>query len=69
MPSTRIRVLLAAAALLTGGLAGVWPVVFGGRLLDRFGAGTRSTPRDALIAASVGEESRGRAFGLASGIG
>jgi MFS family permease len=46
------------------GLATVWQAVFGARLLDRFGAGTRSAPRDALIAASVSEENRGRAFGL-----
>ena len=31
---------------------------------DRFGAGARSAPRDALIASSVDEEHRGRAFGL-----
>jgi MFS family permease len=50
------------------GLATVWQVVFGARLLDRFGAGTRSAPRDALIASSVSEENRGRAFGL-EGVG
>jgi MFS family permease len=33
-------------------------------LLDRLGAGTRSAPRDALIASSVEDASRGRAFGL-----
>ena len=46
------------------GLAAVWEVVLGARLLDRLGAGARSAPRDALIASSVQEESRGRAFGL-----
>ena len=46
------------------GLATVWQVLFSARLLDRFGAGTRSAPRDALIASSVSEENRGRAFGL-----
>src|SRR5579872_7474091 len=35
------------------GLATAWEMVFGARLLDRFGAGARSAPRDALIAASV----------------
>jgi MFS family permease len=34
------------------------------RFLDRLGAGTRSAPRNALIAASVDEPNRGRAFGL-----
>jgi MFS family permease len=44
----------------------LYPVlpVFGARLLDRLGAGTRSAPRDALIASSVDEKDRGRAFGL-----
>ena len=37
-------------------------------MLDRFGAGTRSAPRDALIVSSVSEENRGRAFGL-EGVG
>src|SRR6202035_1882547 len=45
-------------------MATVWPALFGARLLDRLGAGTRSAPRDALIASSVAEENRGRAFGL-----
>jgi MFS family permease len=55
---------LAAVAKPLMGLATVWQVVFGARLLDRLGAGTRSAPRDALIAASVDERNRGRAFGL-----
>src|ERR1700720_2353369 len=46
------------------GMATVWPALFGARLLDRLGAGTRSAPRDALIASSVPEEKRGRAFGV-----
>lgn len=50
------------------GLATVWEVVFGARLLDRLGAGARAAPRDALIAASVAEQHRGRAFGL-EGVG
>jgi MFS family permease len=36
----------------------------GARLLDRIGTGTRSAPRDALVASSVDEADRGRAFGL-----
>ena len=50
------------------GLATAWPGVLGGRFLDRLGAGTRTAPRDALIAASVDEKDRGKAFGL-EGIG
>ncbi len=56
--------LLAAIAKPLTGLAGAWQGVLGARLLDRFGAGTRSAPRDALIACSVAEQDRGRAFGL-----
>lgn len=48
------------------GLASSWPGVLGGRFLDRFGSGTRSAPRDALIASSADEQNRGRAFGLES---
>lgn len=50
------KVLVAAAA--------VWPVVLLGRVVDRFGKGVRSAPRDALIAASTAPEHRGRAFGF-----
>ena len=45
-----------------------WPGVLGARVLDRLGSGTRSAPRDALVAASADDASRGRAFGL-EGIG
>lgn len=45
-------------------LAAAWPLVIGGRLLDRFGKGLRGAPRDALIADAVSKEQRGRAFGL-----
>src|SRR5439155_2582560 len=36
----------------------------GARFMDRLGTGVRSAPRDALVAASVQEKNRGRAFGL-----
>jgi MFS family permease len=45
-----------------------WPGVLAARSLDRFGTGTRSAPRDALIAASADEGHRGKAFGL-EGVG
>lgn len=50
------------------GFSTAWPQVVGARFLDRLGSGTRSAPRDALVAASATEESRGKAFGL-EGIG
>jgi MFS family permease len=56
--------LLAALAKPLMGVATAWPGVLSGRFLDRLGAGTRSAPRDALVAASVDEANRGRAFGL-----
>ena len=45
-------------------MANVWPIVLGGRLLDRFGKGLRGAPRDALIADAVSKDQRGRAFGM-----
>ena len=45
-------------------MATAWPVVLGGRLLDRFGKGLRGAPRDALIADVVTKDQRGRAFGM-----
>lgn len=59
---------LAAISKPLMGLATIWPELFAARLLHRLGAGSRSAPRDALIAASVSEENRGRAFGL-EGVG
>jgi MFS family permease len=63
-PVALIGYLLAAFAKPLMGLATVWPALLGARLLDRFGAGMRSAPRDALVASSVDERDRGRAFGL-----
>jgi MFS family permease len=63
-----IGYLLAALAKPLMGLATAWPALLAARFLDRVGAGTRSPPRDALIAASVHERDRGRAFGL-EGVG
>jgi MFS family permease len=60
--------LLAALGKPLMGVATAWQGVLGGRFLDRLGAGARSAPRDALIAASVDEANRGRAFGL-EGVG
>jgi MFS family permease len=46
------------------GLALGWGWVLALRFLDRVGKGLRTSPRDALIAASVGRSGRGRAFGF-----
>ena len=41
-----------------------WTHVLGVRVFDRVGKGIRTTPRDALIAASTTEKNRGKSFGL-----
>jgi len=45
-------------------LAASWPIVMALRFADRIGKGLRSSPRDALIAVSVTNETRGLAFGV-----
>lgn len=42
-------------------LAGSWPAVLVARMVDRFGKGIRTAPRDALIADCSTPETRGRA--------
>jgi len=59
---------LAALAKPLIGASSSWAGVLGARFLDRLGAGGRSAPRDALVAASADEEHRGKAFGL-EGVG
>ena len=60
--------LLAACSKPFIGLSTHWSGALAARSLDRLGAGSRSAPRDALVAASVAEKDRGKAFGL-EGIG
>jgi MFS family permease len=67
-PIALVGYLCAAIAKPLIGASTVWPGVLGARFLDRFGTGTRSAPRDALLASSVAKEHRGKAFGL-EGIG
>jgi MFS family permease len=55
---------LSAAMRPLVGLATSWGHVLAVRFSDRVGKGVRTSPRDALIAASVPAEDRGRAFGL-----
>jgi len=55
---------IAAVSKPLTALATSWTGVLGARSLDRFGAGTRSAPRDALVAGSVADADRGKAFGL-----
>ena len=48
---------------LTGLVANAWQIV-AVRMIDRVGKGIRTSPRDALIAATIDESIRGRAFGF-----
>lgn len=45
-------------------IATSWGFVLAGRVIDRFGKGVRTAPRDALIAESASAGRRGAAFGL-----
>ena len=56
--------LLASAARPLVAFAGSAAQVLAVRLTDRVGKGIRTAPRDALLAASVPREVRGRAFGF-----
>jgi MFS family permease len=60
--------MLSAVSKPLMGVFNSWPGVMGARIMDRLGAGSRAAPRDALIAGSVDEQYKGKAFGL-EGIG
>ncbi|MCX5658358.1 MAG: MFS transporter [Planctomycetota bacterium] len=64
VPWVRVGYALPVLGKAVIALATAWPLVLGGRLLDRFGKGLRASPRDALIADAVDEYQRGRAFGV-----
>ncbi|MCW2819119.1 MAG: major facilitator superfamily 1, partial [Marmoricola sp.] len=55
---------LAAVGKVIIALAGAWPVVLAGRVVDRLGKGVRGAPRDALLVVGIPPEQRGRAFGF-----
>lgn len=63
-----IGYIAAALAKPLIGISTVWQGVLGARFMDRLGTGIRSAPRDALIASSVNDQNRGKAFGI-EGIG
>jgi len=45
-------------------LAKVWPIVITIRVIERIGKGIRTAPRDAIVAESVDESIRGKAYGF-----
>jgi len=44
--------------------AGSWIGILGARVIDRFGKGIRTSPRDVLVSESADKNSMGKAFGL-----
>jgi len=44
--------------------AGSWVGILGARVIDRFGKGIRTAPRDVLVSESTDKENMGKAFGL-----
>ena len=55
---------MAALGKIIVALAGAWPGVLAGRVVDRVGKGIRGAPRDALLVDGIDEASRGRVFGF-----
>jgi MFS family permease len=55
---------LSSVSKLMIGFAFSWPLVLVARVVDRFGKGIRTSPRDALIAAETNDTNRGAAFGF-----
>ena len=55
---------MAALGKVIVAVAGAWPGVLTGRVVDRVGKGIRGAPRDALLVDGIDETSRGRVFGF-----
>lgn len=55
---------LAALGKVIVAVAGAWPGVLAGRVVDRFGKGIRGAPRDALLVEGAVSGERGRVFGF-----
>jgi len=63
-PFTVAGYSLSAVSKIFFGFAYSWPVVLLARFVDRFGKGTRTSARDALIAESSPSAIRGKTFGF-----
>jgi MFS family permease len=63
-PFTVAGYSLSAVSKIFFSLAYSWPIVLLARFIDRFGKGTRTSARDALIAESSDVAIRGRVFGF-----
>jgi len=55
---------MAALGKVIVAVAGAWPGVLAGRVVDRLGKGIRGAPRDALLVEGIEADLRGRVFGF-----
>ena len=55
---------MAALGKVIVAIAGAWPGVLTGRVVDRLGKGLRGVPRDALLVEGIDAGSRGKVFGF-----
>ncbi len=55
---------MAALGKVIVAIAGAWPGVLTGRVVDRLGKGLRGVPRDALLVDGIDAGSRGKVFGF-----
>jgi len=63
-PLIATRYGMAALGKVIVALAGAWPGVLAGRVVDRLGKGLRGVPRDALLVDGIDSGSRGKVFGF-----
>jgi MFS family permease len=63
-PLVTIGYLISALSRPLMAAAPTWHYFLGGRIVDRFGKGVRTAPRDAILAASTERKSYGKSFGF-----
>lgn len=63
-PLVTLGYLISALSRPLMAIAPTWHYYLGGRIVDRFGKGVRTAPRDAIIAASAERKSYGKSFGF-----
>ena len=63
-PLVTIGYLVSALSRPLMAAAPTWQYFLGGRIVDRFGKGVRTAPRDAMLAASSEKKSYGKSFGF-----
>ena len=63
-PLVTVGYLVSALSRPFMAAAPTWHWFLGGRIVDRFGKGVRTSPRDAILAASADRKSYGKSFGF-----